>query len=107
MATLRLAGRKSKYRAERTEVDGIKFDSKKEAKFYSDLKILKKAGEIKYFLMQVPFRLHGNVRYKCDFMVVNNDDTIEFFDVKGYKTQVYKIKKKQVEEIYKIKIQET
>ncbi|MCK5017669.1 MAG: DUF1064 domain-containing protein [Candidatus Peribacteraceae bacterium] len=107
MATLRLPRTKSKYRAVKAEVDGIKFDSKKEAKFYSDLKILKRAGMIKYFLMQVPFRITGGIKYKCDFMVVNPDDTIDYYDVKGFRTPVYKIKKKQVEHIYKITIKET
>ena len=38
--------RKPKYKNRKVEVDGIKFDSKKEAKRYGELKLLEKAGEI-------------------------------------------------------------
>lgn len=91
---------RSKYNAMKTVVDGIKFDSKKEAAYYEYLKLRQRAGTIKYFLRQVPFDLPGNIRYRVDFMAVQDDDTIQYFDVKGFKTAMYKLKKKQVEALY-------
>ena len=97
---------RSKYGAKKTEVDGIKFDSQKEAKYYIFLKQLKQAGEVVLFLMQVPFILPGAIRYRLDFQVFYADGRIEWVDVKGVITDVYRIKKAQVEEIYGIEIKE-
>lgn len=97
---------KHKFKARRTNVDGIKFSSKKEANRYNILKLLQKSGEILFFLRQVPFHLPGGVKYVCDFFIfwANGDVTIE--DVKGFKTESYKAKKKMVEAIYPIIISE-
>ena len=54
--------------------------------------------------MQVPFYLPGPVKYLLDFMEFWADGTIKFIDVKGRDTQVSKIKRKMVEEIYDITI---
>jgi hypothetical protein len=99
----------SKYKAVPTIVDGIRFHSKKEADYYKELKFKQELGEISYFLMQVPFRLPGNIKYLCDFMVVHTNerpayDLIDYIDVKGYDTKISKLKRKQVEEIYGIEI---
>lgn len=48
---------RSKYGARKTVVDGITFDSKKEANRYRELKLLEKAGEICCLRLQVPFEL--------------------------------------------------
>jgi len=94
---------KNKYNNKKPTYDGIKFDSKKEAKYYLELKILKKAGEIKDFELQPEFvlldpeddRVTGRgIRYRADFKIINNDGSEEVVDVKGFKTQIYKIKKK-------------
>ena len=37
--------KKSKYSSAKTDVDGITFDSKKEAEFYAELKLRERAGE--------------------------------------------------------------
>jgi hypothetical protein len=95
---------KSKYRAIPAIVDGIRFHSKKEAAFYQKLKILREHGDIRYFLMQVPFRLPGNVRYLCDFMIVSIAGTVSFIDVKGKDTPLSILKIKQVHDIYGIEI---
>lgn len=47
----------SKYGARKTVVDGITFDSKKEANRYRELKLLEKAGKISNLKLQVPFEL--------------------------------------------------
>lgn len=95
-----------KFRAIATEVDNIKFSSKKEAKRYLELKLLVKAGEILFFLRQVPFHLPGEVKYVCDFMIFWKDGTVTIEDVKGMKTPMYILKKKQVESLYPITITE-
>ncbi len=95
-----------KFNAKPTELDGIRFSSKKEAKRYSELKLLQKSSEVLFFIRQVPFHLPANVRYVCDFMVfwTNGEVTIE--DVKGMKTDMYIVKKKILEDMYPIKITE-
>lgn len=47
----------SKYHSKKTEIDGIIFDSSKEARRYAELKILEKAGEIKDLILQERFEL--------------------------------------------------
>lgn len=95
-----------KYNAKKTELDGIKFDSKKEASYYTKLKLLQRAGEVVFFLRQVPFHLPGGVRFVCDFQVFWADGTVTFDDPKGYLTDVYKLKKRQVESSYPVEIRE-
>lgn len=91
----------SKMRNVKTTVDGIIFDSKKEAKRYQDLKILENAGVISNLNRQVPFEIvpkqNGEraVKYIADFMYVEvATGKVIVEDVKGYRTDVYKIKRK-------------
>lgn len=95
-----------KFRAKPCEADGIKFPSKKERKRYNDLKVLKQAGEVLFFLRQVPFHLTAGVKYVCDFQVFWTNGEVTFEDVKGMRTDMYKLKKKQVESLYPITITE-
>jgi len=95
-----------KFNAVRTEYDGIKFDSKKEAAYYMFLKTKKKAGLVLFWLRQVPFHLPGGVTYRCDFEVFMTDGTVEFIDVKGMRTPQYIQKRKQVEALYPVTIKE-
>lgn len=97
---------KHKFNARRTECDGISFTSKKEARYYQALCLRQKAGEVLFFLRQVPFHLPGNVRYVVDFAEFLSDGTVCFVDVKGMKTEQYKTKKKLVEALYPIQIVE-
>jgi len=97
---------KHKFAAKRVELDGIKFASKKEAKYYQELLLRQKAGEIIFFLRQVPFYLPGGVKYVCDFVEFCSDETVHFVDTKGFKTPTYKAKKKMVEVLYPIIIEE-
>lgn len=106
---------KSKYHSIKTEVDGIIFDSRKEAKRYRELKIMKAGKIIKDFDLQpefqynVTFSANGNKfmvtrRYIADFLVYHNDGREEIEDVKGVRTAEYKRKKKIIEKLYGIKI---
>lgn len=96
---------KHKYFAKPTEVDGIRFDSKKEAKYYGELKLLQKSGEVVMFLRQVPFHLPGGVIYRVDFQEFHRDGVVRFVDVKGFETAEFKMKKKMVEALYPIEIE--
>ncbi len=98
--------KKSKYGANKVEVEGIMFDSKKEADYYSELKLRLIAKDIKGFCRQTEFILAPNLRYKADFIIFNNDGTSEIIDVKGMQTQVYKDKKKVFEDKFDLKIME-
>ncbi len=93
-----------KFHAIRTEVDGIKFSSKKEAKHYQELKLAQTSGELIFWLRQVPFHLPGGVKYVCDFLEFWKDGTVRFVDVKGMLTPMYRAKKKLVEATYPIQI---
>lgn len=103
---------KSKYHAKKTVVDGIKFDSKKEAKRYLELKAMEKVGSIKNLQLQVPFILiekskYGrSIKYVADF-VYNRNGSKVVEDVKGVKTPVYKLKKRLMAEKYGIIVLET
>jgi len=99
-------GKKSKYRNKRKTVDKIKFDSVKEANRYCELINLQRAGEVSHFFRQVIFDLGEGIIYKLDFMVFWTDGHISYEDVKGFKTDVYKLKKKLVEGRYPVKIEE-
>jgi hypothetical protein len=91
---------KHKYHAVKTENDGFKFDSKKEAYYYQELKLRKKAGEIIQFLRQVPFHLPGNVTYRVDFLEFHSNGSVHFVDVKGMQTKEFIMKRKLVESLY-------
>ena len=101
----------SKYHAKKTIVDGIQFDSKREAQRYQQLKLMEKAGIICDLKMQVKYELvpaqyidgkcvERAVTYTSDFEYYVLDKSIGEVgkhiveDVKGMRTEVYRIKKK-------------
>lgn len=100
----------SKYRARKITIDGITFDSRAEANYYSTLKILQKAGEVESFELQPTYILQDGfkrgkrkiqpITYKADFLVTYSNGKQEIVDVKGVKTEVYRIKKKLFEYKY-------
>lgn len=86
-----------KYRNTPTEVDGIKFPSKLEAKRWCELKLLDRGGAISELKRQVPFELFGRnggliCRYRCDFMYRERGDFV-VEDTKGMETPEFKIKR--------------
>lgn len=95
--------KKSKYSSAKTNIDGIRFDSKKEAEFYAELKLREKVGEISHlrlqprYLLQEPFKCEGKqyreIEYVADFEYIENGETV-VVDVKGFRTAVYMLKKK-------------
>lgn len=98
--------RKSKLNSVITIEDGIKFRSKKEAKYYQELKARVHLGEVKFFLRQVPIYLPGNTKYVIDFVEFWTNGSVHWIDVKGMRTPAYKRNKKQVEALYPILIEE-
>lgn len=98
------APNKNKYNARKTMVDGITFDSKREAEYYCELKLRVQAGElVKFdlqpeFILQKPFTHNGKkyraIKYRADFKLYYKDGKVEVVDVKGHKTKEYELKKK-------------
>lgn len=92
----------SKYNNTRTKIDGILFDSAKEADYYSQLKVLYQAGALQSFcrqpeiILQEGFAETRPIIYKPDFLVVTSEGHAFYVDVKGLKTDVYKMKKKML-----------
>ena len=108
---------RSKYHSKKVIIDGIKFDSKREGEYYQKLKILEKKGLIKdlelqkEYLLQDKFVINGKTRrkivYKSDFSYVSTeDDKLHVIDVKGFRTDLYKLKKKLFEYKYGVEIEE-
>jgi len=104
-------GTTSKYHAVKTVVDGITFDSKKEAKVFEELRLLERAGEIHDLQLQVPFELIPKtpvgraVKYYADFVYYEGDKMV-VLDVKGIRTEVYKLKKKLMYWVHGIEVKE-
>ena len=105
----------SKFRSRKTEVDGIIFDSAKEARRWTDLRLLESAGAILHLERQVAFDLlasNGEVvaKYYADFQYKDlalNKTIVE--DTKSDHTRtlpVYRLKKKLMSACYGIQIQE-
>ncbi len=107
--------RRSKYGARPTMIDGIRFASEREAKRYCELRLLEKAGEIRNLQLQPRFYLWapgGDIdnaigEYRGDFSYTENQrHTVIVEDAKGFKTPLYRWKKKHVEKQYGIRIVE-
>ncbi len=98
--------RKSKYNARKVEVDGIKFDSQAEANYYCKLKILLRAGKIDGFCRQPRFVItegkngEKGTEYVADFIIFLPYGKYKIVDVKGVKTDVFKLKIKSLREKY-------
>lgn len=100
------APKPSKFNAVICEADGIKFRSKKERARYLELCALRDAGIVRWFLHQVPIRLPGNVKYVLDFLIFWKDGQETLEDTKGHRTAMFIMKKKQVQALYPIRIEE-
>jgi len=107
------AEKRSKYNNVKVQLDGLVFDSKKEAAKYGELLLLKRAGEVidfkhhpKAFVLQGGYRCPQNgkwirpITYTPDFWILYADGREVWIDTKGYRTEVYKIKLKLFREKY-------
>lgn len=121
---------KKKYNSKKTTVDGIEFDSKKEANRYKELKDMESKGEILDLKLQVPYVLipaqyesiltkkiiERQCVYKADFTYYIPEGEYGLYtklvveDVKGYKKgpaySLYVIKRKLMLQLYGIRIKE-
>lgn len=117
-AAARATRKPHKYGAKPTTVDGIRFASKAEAKRYGELKFLQRSGMISGLTLQPRYDIYALAFraapvkigfYKADFryrvpVLDGWKDVIE--DVKGVRTEAYRLKKKLVEAQYGITITE-
>ena len=101
----------SKYHNKKTTIDGITFDSKREAERYCELKLLQRSGEISDLTLQPDFILfesfkkfgktYRQIKYIADFMYwVKKSEKFVIEDVKGIETEAFKIKRKLFESKY-------
>lgn len=118
----------NKYKSRKTSVNGVNFDSRKEADRYIELNLLSRSGAIKGLKRQVRFELipaqyepdiispRGKVKkgklieravsYIADFVYNDRDGNLVVEDVKGIRTKDYIIKRKLMLYIHGIKIKE-
>ena len=94
----------NKYNAKKVEVDGIKFDSVAESRYYKYLLGLLNEGVVESFEMQKPYTLLDKfphpktgktiraIKYVPDFEVIYTDGRVEVVDVKGMQTDVFRMK---------------
>ena len=98
--------KRSKYNARKVRVDGIAFDSQAEANYYCRLKLLLRAGEINGFCRQARFVVtegrngERGTEYVTDFVVFYPDGSYRIVDVKGVKTDAFRLKVKCMREKY-------
>ena len=107
---------KSKYGNRKINMAGEVFDSRLEARRYQVLRLLERAGEIRGLRRQVRFELipaytKGKrkvkaVTYVADFVYTDKLGRTHVEDAKGYKTDVYKLKKKLFEWRYEYTLDE-
>ncbi len=102
-----------KYRAKKTEVNGLLFASKLEAERYKQLMLLQRAGEISDLQLQPEFQIfegyvncydgkkHISRFYVGDFMYIDmrSKQTI-VEDTKGMETDVFRLKWEEVQKKY-------
>lgn len=100
----------NKYHNDKVSEDGIVFDSKAERRRYRELKLMEQAGEITNLRLQPEYELipkytkNGKtvraVKYRADFLYRDRQGHVIVEDVKGVKTDVYRLKKKIFEYKY-------
>jgi hypothetical protein len=115
----------NKYKAKKAIVNGIVFDSRKEAKRYRELVALEDDGEITELKRQVPFEIvpkqdllrpveyKGKLRkteraakYVADFTYRNKNGELIVEDTKGVRTADYILKRKLMLHVHGIQITE-
>lgn len=107
-----MRGTPSKYRAQKVQVDGITFDSKKEARRYCELRLLERAGEIRDLELQKKYELipkqgkERPVHYIADFVYKDKKGAEVVEDTKGVRTPDYIIKRKLMLWVHGITIHE-
>tara|TARA_R100001460_G_C3511030_1_gene171458 strand:- start:527 stop:877 length:351 start_codon:yes stop_codon:yes gene_type:complete len=92
---------RNKYKAVKQKFNGRTYHSKKEAQYAAELEWRLKAKEIVEYIPQFPLRLYVNEKKICnyfiDFKVIYPDGSIELVEVKGFETDVWRLKWKLTE----------
>lgn len=90
-----------RYKGNKTELDGILFDSRLEAEYYSFLKESPDVTQIELqpkFVLQEKFIYNLKpiraIKYTADFKVTYFDGRVEILDVKGYRNELWQFKEK-------------
>lgn len=100
----------NKYHNRKTILDNVRFDSAREARRYQELCLLERAGAISNLELQPRFDLIVSGKkigfYKADFRYTSADGLQHVEDAKGVRTAVYRLKKRIVEALYHIIIEE-
>lgn len=102
--------KRNKYRARKTVVDGITFDSALEAKYYANLKLLEKAGAVYGVECQVEYPIEINGKHCCkylaDFRFYDKErDRVRVIDCKGFDTAVSRLKRKLVAAVHGVEVE--
>lgn len=100
---------RTKYGNVKVELDGHKFDSKREARRYQDLKLMEKVHQISNLVVHPRWRIFIKGQEICDYIgdfEYEIDGCIVVEDTKGFRTAVYRIKKKLMKAAYGIEIVE-
>lgn len=117
---LMAAEKKHKYFAKKTVVDGINFPSKAEARRYTELKLLERAGKIEGLKLQPKFELMPGVvlggrkkpplRFTADFSYCNSGSGVLIVeDVKGGRataTSAYRMRLHMMKHVHDIEVTE-
>lgn len=112
--TWQTRGSGNKYKAVKQNYGGYIFDSKKEARKAWELDQLVKSKQIKSYQKQVKEELFGQngtrvCNYFCDFLIIHNDDTKEYLEIKSKitATAIFRLKFKLLEDKYKDQIKQS
>lgn len=108
---------KSKYKNQATTLDGIWFHSKREANRYAELKLLEQAGQIADLELQPKYSIDVGGVHVCDYVAdfryteelptpggTIRETIVE--DAKGFRTDVYKLKRRLMQAVFAIEIKE-
>ncbi len=99
-----------KYGNKPAVVDGITFDSAAEARRYGELLLLVAAGDITDLKLQPRFPLLVNgekvCEYRADFQYLDADGQLVVEDVKGVRTEGYRLKAKLMRAVHRITVKE-
>jgi len=97
--------RRNKYHAVKTEYGGVTYDSRLEARFAALLDQYQRAGMIRSWTRQIPFRMPDGSIHRVDFMVFYDDGVFSLVEVKGRDLAAGRLKRAVVEEKYGVGIE--
>lgn len=108
----------TKYRSRRVEVNGITYDSKREANRHQELLLMERAGLVRELRSQVQFELVPGVRiegekrarppmrYTADFVYLDESGAMVVEDAKGMQTKDYRMRKHLMKAVHNISVKE-